>query len=188
MTMNHEELGPLASLVGNWAGERGRDISPSSSGGSTQTDFRETLEFVPVGAVKNAAIQELRVVRYHQQVYRLSDGAKFHDQVGYWSWEPAKNEVIQTLTIPRAMALLAGGVVESDTDHHYASSLKVASMQEGPWPIIQSPFLSESAKTIAYELHLKVQADELSYEQTTSLMIYGRAFEHRDRSVLTRVV
>ena len=38
----------------------------------------------------------------------------YHDQVGYWLWEPATGQVIHTLTIPRGQTALAGGTVPID--------------------------------------------------------------------------
>ena len=46
----------------------------------------------------------------------------------------------------------------------------------------------EKAKTTAFRMTLKIAGDELSYQETTYLDIYGRKFEHTDGSSLIRVV
>ena len=38
----------------------------------------------------------------------------FHDQVGYWLWEPATQTVTQTIAIPRAQVVLASGPATPD--------------------------------------------------------------------------
>ena len=38
----------------------------------------------------------------------------FHNQVGYWLWEPAAETVTLTLAIPRGQVLLAGGPARPD--------------------------------------------------------------------------
>jgi hypothetical protein len=46
----------------------------------------------------------------------------------------------------------------------------------------------EKAKTTGFRISMRVSGDQLNYEETTSLDIYGRKFEHTDRNELTRVV
>ena len=46
----------------------------------------------------------------------------------------------------------------------------------------------EKAKTTAFRMTLKINGDEINYEETTSLDIYGRQFEHTDGCSLMRVV
>ena len=38
----------------------------------------------------------------------------YHDQIGYWLWEPATGTVIQTLTIPRGQVAMAVGKASAD--------------------------------------------------------------------------
>ena len=46
-------LGPLASLAGEWEGEKGADVAPSDDRGTERNAFRERLRFEPFGPVKN---------------------------------------------------------------------------------------------------------------------------------------
>src|SRR6267154_4240592 len=48
-------------------------------------------------------------LRYHVHITRPTEKKMFHDQVGYWLWEPATGTVILTLTIPRGQTALAIG-------------------------------------------------------------------------------
>jgi hypothetical protein len=55
--------------------------------------------------------------------------------------------------------------------------------------IAESAFMATKARTTAFMLEMKVDKDELSYNQTTKLDIYNkRAFDHTDRNKLKRVV
>jgi hypothetical protein len=38
----------------------------------------------------------------------------FHDQVGYWLWEPEARTVVLMLAIPRGQVILASGSAEPD--------------------------------------------------------------------------
>jgi len=82
--------------------------------------------------------------------------------------------------------VLAGGKLEQHGDEAIFDVSATAGADD--FGIVQSPFMLEKAKTTAFHMTLKVSADTLSYEETTSLDIYGRQFEHTDGCVLQRVV
>jgi len=175
------EYGPLSGLIGTWKGSKGTDHSPLPNG-AEDIAYRETIVFEAAGWVKNAGTQTLAIVRYHQSVQRVDTGEGFHDQIGYWTWDSATNTIAQSLNIPRALALLAGGSAKQDD-----TVLEVSAKAGDPtWGIVQSPFLREKAETVAFRQKLSIGTSELSYSQTTSLKIYGRDFEHTDESVLYR--
>lgn len=182
--MNDKNYGPLSSLIGQWKGDKGTDIAPAPDH-TDNIPYHETLIFEAAGSVTNAKKQTLWVVRYHQVVQRISDNEVFHDQVGYWTWDPEQQEVIQSLTIPRAMCVLAGG--KASTMQNGAVQLDVAAQIGNPhWGITQSPFLDNNAKTTAYNHQLIVDGDVLTYTQSTMLDIYGKSFDHTDGNTLTR--
>lgn len=60
-----------------------------------------------------------------------------------------------------------------------------AKLGDPDWGIIQSPFMRDQAKTVAFRHELRVADGILSYSETTSLEIYGRSFEHMDENRLT---
>ena len=53
-------------------------------------------------------------LRYHTHIVKPGEVETFHDQVGYWLWEPAAETVTLTLAIPRAQVLLAAGPATAD--------------------------------------------------------------------------
>lgn len=180
------DFGPLAVLPGIWKGEKGMDIAPEEDGSKEENPFSEEIVFEIVGDVTNAGKQTLGVVRYHQKVYHNKDGQQFHDQVGYWVWDPAACTVMFTLTIPRAVSLVAGGDFDMGSINDDAVSITVESEEGGDWGVAQSPFMRDNAKTTGFKINLEVDGDKMSYSQTTFLDIYGRKFDHTDNSTLVR--
>jgi hypothetical protein len=61
-----------------------------------------------------------------------------------------------------------------------------ARLGDADWGIIQSPFMRDNAKTVAFEYKATLAGDELEYFETTYLEIYGRKFEHTDTNRLRR--
>jgi len=178
------DYGPLACLVGVWKGNSGMDVAPEPDA-DEHNPYYETITFEAAGDVTNAEEQTLSVVCYHQVVSRQSNDKVFHDQVGYWLWDPATDTVIQTLTIPRAVTLLAGGKA---TRNGGETVLDVAaSVDSSEWSIAQAPFMQSKAKTTAFKHRVSVKGDTMSYSETTTLEIYGKHdYPHTDENSLTR--
>ena len=175
------DYGPLRGLIGTWEGDSGMDISPESDG-TEENPFFETIGFRAGGDVTNAERQKLAIVRYHQVVQRKSNGEVFHDQVGYWLWDPSAGTVTQTLTIPRGVSLVASGAA---TEADGSWIVEVDCGREG---IAQTAFMAERASTVGYRHRFEIAGDVLRYRQTTVLDIYGRSgFDHTDENVLRRV-
>ncbi|MBQ0718924.1 MAG: FABP family protein [Gammaproteobacteria bacterium] len=186
-TENEIDYGPLQPLIGRWEGTKGTDLSPEPDG-EESTPYYETLVFTEAGTVANAGQQTLAVLRYHQVVKRLSDNEVFHDETGYWMWDAAKQTIMHSLLVPRAVGVLAGGTYKASNSTNTDSvELKVAAKIDDPdWSIIQSPFMRDNAKTIAFSHQINVSANHLSYKETTVLDIYGKVFDHTDENTLNR--
>ncbi|MGE4158546.1 MAG: heme-binding beta-barrel domain-containing protein [Planctomycetota bacterium] len=176
--------GPLEALIGSWKGDKGMDVAPEPDG-QADSPYFETLTFTPVGDVTNAEQQVLVALRYQQVVSRKSTGEVFHDQCGYWMWDAASGTVMQSLAIPRAVAVLAGGKWTPQAGPSLVLEVK-AGLMNPDWGVIQSPFMRDKAKTVAYRHKLTVEGTSLTYAETTNLDIYGRKFEHTDTNTLTR--
>jgi hypothetical protein len=178
------DYGPLACLLGSWKGDSGEDVAPEPDG-DENNPYYESLTFEAAGDVTNAEEQELAVVRYHQVVSRKSTGMVFHDQVGYWLWNAASGLVVQTLTIPRAVTLLAGG--RATVENGQTTFRVRAEDGSDEWGIVQSPFMQKKARTLEFTHDLTVVGDTLTYEETTVLEIYGKPrYLHTDRNTLRR--
>jgi hypothetical protein len=64
---------------------------------------------------------DLYGLRYDTHIVKPDAVETFHDQVGYWLWEPATGMVFYTLSIPRAQIAMAVG--------HAASGAKMFSLE-----------------------------------------------------------
>ncbi|MGR9043702.1 MAG: heme-binding beta-barrel domain-containing protein [Gammaproteobacteria bacterium] len=180
------DYGPLQALIGVWKGDKGIDVSPEPEG-SENNPYHETITFSPVGEVTNAESQILASVHYRQIVQRKSNDEIFHDQTGYWMWDAKTGIIMHSLAIPRAVSVLAGGTHNGETTNDGYQSLEVAAgLADKDWSIIQSPFMRNHACTTAFRQWIRVGQGILRYEQTTTLEIYGKVFEHTDQNELTR--
>jgi hypothetical protein len=179
------ELGPLKNLVGAFEGNVGDDIAPSDDRGTENNKYHEVIVFTHILPAANHE-QTLYGVRYHQQVFRHGEEFPFHDQVGYWHWDPKAKLVMQSLTIPRGMVTLAGGHAEHDS-----KSFKLkAELGSKTFGIASNPFLDKEFQTVEYEIKVSFPDDEtFVYDQVTKIHIKGqpKIFEHRDKNALKRV-
>ncbi|WP_238946914.1 heme-binding beta-barrel domain-containing protein [Seongchinamella unica] len=179
------DYGPLFQLIGMWRGDKGLDVAPEPDGDDKHAYYDE-IEFTPAGAAENAEEQNLVCVKYHQLVRKRNNGRVFHDQIGHWIYEPATGMVVHSLSIPRAVAVLAGGTMNQNGKETVFQVEATAGSHT--FGILQSPFMLEKAKTTGFSMRLRIEGDELSYEETTSLDIYGRSVEHTDACKLQRVI
>jgi len=181
-TLKH--LGPLAPLAGVWEGTRGVDRHPEADG-PLEEPYREHYELQPIDPQTNGP-QLFYGLRYHTFIRRPTQAKAFHDQVGYWLWEPATETVILTLTIPRAQVAMAAGKAAPD-----AKSFEVTCKLGAPdYGTLSNPFLNYAFRTTDYRIKVTINPDgSWSYEQDTVMAVAGQAepFHHTDRNTLTRV-
>jgi hypothetical protein len=177
-------LGPLARLAGVWEGRKGVDINPKADGPERRV-YQERIVMEPIDPQANGP-QLLRGLRYHLHVNTEEEDITFHDQVGYWLWEPATGLVMQSLTIPRGQCVLAGGAAKED-----GTGLTVrAARGDTAYGIVSTPFLEYAFRTDAYSLDITFNADgSWSYVSDTTLIVRGRdePFRHLDRNTLFKV-
>lgn len=175
-------LGPLTRLAGVWEGRKGVDLNPKADG-PEQREFVERIELQPIDPQANGP-QLLYGLRYHVHILATDEDATFHDQVGYWLWEPATGLIMQTVTIPRGQSLLAGGKAQGP-DGIFVEA-KRGSTEFG---IVSTPFLEHAFRTESYRLEISFAADGTwSYVSDTMLDVRGQGlFRHRDRNTLAKV-
>jgi hypothetical protein len=177
-------LGPLAPMAGVWQGVRGLDVHPVAEGTEKQA-FVERMELQPIDPQANGP-QLLYGLRYHTHIVKPGEIETFHDQIGYWLWEPATGTVTQTLAIPRAQVALAVGKAAADA----RTFELVAKRGETMNGICSGAFLEHAFRTIEYRIKVTVDDDGTwSYDEDTLLMLPGRTepFHHTDRNRLTRL-
>jgi hypothetical protein len=110
----------------------------------------------------------------------------FHDQVGYWLWEPASGTILYTLSIPRAQAAMAVG--------HAASGAKTFSLEAVRGSetngIVSNPFLEHAFKTLRVTIEVTIHpGGTWSYKQDTVMAVAGarEPFHHTNRNTLRRI-
>jgi hypothetical protein len=177
-------LGPLRPLAGIWQGTRGLDVKPKAEGPKQQA-YVERIELQPIDPQTNGP-QLLYGLRYHSHVTKPDQVKTYHDQVGYWLWEPATGTVIHTLTIPRGQTAMAAGTAAADAKTFEL----VATLGLSTWGICSAPFLDHAFKTTEFTIKVTVNDDGTwGYEEDTVLQIRGLAepFRHTDRNRLHKI-
>jgi hypothetical protein len=177
-------LGPLAAMAGTWTGTRGLDVAPKADGPEKQA-FIEHYTLEPIDAQVNGP-QLFYGLRYHTQIFKPDDPETFHDQVGYWLWEPATGNLILTLAIPRGQVAMYTGNAAADAKSFRLEAVR-GSLTNG---IVSVPFLEHAFRTDRCTITVTLNADGTwSYEHDTVLVIPGQAepFHHTDRNTLRKV-
>lgn len=177
-------LGPLRPLAGVWQGMRGLDVKPKADGPRKQA-YVERMELQPIDPQTNGP-QLLYGLRYHTFVTKPDQIKTYHDQVGYWLWEPATGALIHTLTIPRGEVAMAGGHARADAREFEL----VATQGLDTFGICSAPFLDHAFKTVEFRIKVTVYDDGTwGYDEDTVLKIRGQAelFHHTDRNRLSKI-
>ncbi|MBA5638323.1 FABP family protein [Duganella sp. LX20W] len=179
-----ENLGPLRPLAGVWEGQRGLDIKPKADGPRKQA-FVERIELQPIDPVTNGP-QLFYGLRYLILITKPEQVKTYHEQVGYWLWEPATGTVIQTLAIPRGQIAMASGQAAPDA----RSFELVARREQDSYGICSNPFLEYGFKTTEYRIKVTIHDDGTwGYEEDTVMQIRGQEepFHHMDKNLLVKV-
>lgn len=175
-------LGPLRRLAGQWRAADGMDVSPKADGPERRR-YIEHASFEPIDPQANGP-QLLYGLRYHIHINTPEDDIAFHDQVGYWLWEPATGLVIQTLSIPRGQVAIAAGHA-AEGDNHLLLKAERGSTEYG---ICSTAFLEHAFRTDRYQIEVMFHDDGTwSYEQHTTLVVHGQPFDHHDRNRLAKL-
>ena len=177
-------LGPLRPLAGIFSGTKGADSHPVLDG--AEGDAYVEHYILDVIDPQTNGPQLFYGLRYHTHITKPNEIETFHDQVGYWLWEPATHDILFTLSIPRGQVVLAGGSAAPDATTWTVS----ARLGDPHFGIVTSPFLDHAFHTVSFDMTVTVDSpDEWRYEQTTVLDVRGTSggFNHTDHNTLTRV-
>src|SRR5262249_39881523 len=171
-------------MAGIWEGRRSLDVNPKAEGPEEQA-FVERIELHAIDPQTNGP-QLFYGLRYHTHIVKPGEVETFHDQVGYWLWEPAARTVVHTLAIPRGQVLLAAGTAEPGATEFEVT----AALGAEDYGILSNPFLNAAFRTVSFRIRVTVHNDGTwSYEEHTQLRIPDRQelVDHVDRNTLTRV-
>jgi len=177
-------LGPLTGLAGVWEGLRGIDVNPKPEGPRRQV-YLERIDLQPIDPQANGP-QLLYGLRYHTHIVKPDEVETYHDQVGYWLWEPATEALTHTLTIPRGQAALATGKA-ARTATSFEVIARRGSTENG---ICSGWFLEQAFTTTEFRLKVTINPDgSWSYFEDTILIVKGQTepFHHTDGNTLMKV-
>ncbi len=79
----------------------------------------------------------------------------YHEQVGFWLWEPATGLILLTLTIPRGQIALAKGFAARDATSFEVNAVR-GSTEKG---ICSTSFLERACRTDSFHMQVSVNAD-----------------------------
>jgi hypothetical protein len=176
-------LGPLRALAGVWVGAKGSDRVPKADGPELAT-FHERIELQPIDPQANGP-QLFYGLRYHTHILKPGEANTYHDQIGYWLWEPATGLILQSLAIPRGQVALASGHAASNATK-FTLSARRGDTENG---ICSTAFLEQAFRTVAYEIEVEILPDgRWRYSEDTVLLVQGQGeFHHQDSNTLTKV-
>src|SRR5262249_22001253 len=125
-------------------------------------------------------------LRYHTHIVQPGEVETFHDQVGYWLWEPLMKRVVLMVAIPRAQVVLAGGTAAPDAKDFEVTAERGSEV----YGILSNPFLDRAFHTVSFRMRVTVNDDGTwSYEEHTEMRIPDRdgLVDHVDRNTLKRI-
>ena len=176
-------LGPLRRLAGVWQSDQGVDVSPKAQGPERRA-FREHIRMEPIDPQPNGP-QLLYGLRYHIHI-NTEEAITFHDQIGYWLWEPATGLIMQSIAIPRGQVVLAGGKAAPD-DKRISVEARRGDTRFG---ICSTTFLEAAFRTDYYRIDITFNDDgSWTYLTRVDLAVRGKepAFNHNDTNTLRRI-
>ena len=177
-------LGPLRRLAGGWEARKGVDVNPKAEGPERRV-YIERIDFEPIDPQANGP-QLFYGLRYHVHITTEQEDITFHDQVGYWLWEPATGLVMQTVAIPRGQVAIASGTAAPNADR----LVLTAERGQTEYGICSTAFLEYAFRTDSYRIEVVFNPDgSWSYVTDTILTVHGRTtpFTHRDQNTLVKV-
>ncbi len=177
-------LGPLRPMAGIWEGTTGADVHPVAEGSESDV-YVERYALQPIDPQTNGP-QWYYGLRYHVHIVKPGEVETFHDQVGYWLWEPATGAVIQTIAIPRGQVAMAQGTATPEATEFELRATR-GSTEFG---VCSNPFLERNFTTVEVRVSVRINADGTwGYDEDTTLQLPDRSelFHHTDRHTLHKV-
>lgn len=181
-----QNLGPLAGLAGTWEGTKGNDAAPDDNRTGTEKNlYRERIVFEPMGPINNHE-QTLFGLKYSTTAWRIGEDSAFHEELGYWLWDPKEKQVMKSFLVPRGISVLAGGTAEPNAKT-FEMTADLASPTYG---LCSNRFLDKEFKTVRYVLKITLHdGNSFTYESDTQIQIKGQTslFHHTDQNLMKRV-
>jgi len=129
--------------------------------------------------------QRLYGLRYANIASRIGEADAFHEERGYWLWDPQAQQLMRYFVAPRGITVIAGGPSTANAKQ-FSLTTDPGSRTFG---ICSSPFIDRDFQTVRNERTITDNDDTFRYEEDTQLRMPGKPdiFHHRDRNTLRRV-
>ncbi len=188
--MNIDDYGPIGFLIGKWSSGSewtGENTAPDPSRGVERTRFRQEMTFETIGEVNNHE-QKMYGLRYINFAWEEGDDeSPFHQETGYWLWDPKSKHILKSFVIPRGVCVNAGG--ESSTDAQ--ELLLQAKLGSEVYGLCSNPFLDKEFKSLQYDLKIKkINENCFEYDEDTIIQIKGveAPFHHTEKNTLKKEI
>jgi len=189
-------LGKAASLYDGKEAVFTQAYGPEARGGASRADViiaDEPVDYPYVTEPDVLAVlfqvrfglQPLREMQSALAAIRKGESDVFHTELGYWLWDPQREEVMRCFMVPRGSTILAGGSCKAN-----ATSFEMSARIDQPgFGVLSNPYLLEKARCIEYTLGCTIDGDTWSYEEDTVLemAVTGETLHHTDKNTLQRV-
>ena len=186
-TVDVEQLkAALTDSMGTYVG-LGTDTFPTPQGPMV-TQYRETMvmgaPFQTANPGGPGMSQNLLCVQYYTQLVNAQNGAPMHQETGFWMLSMETTLFMKAISIPRGIAILAGGTWSLDitTGLTMMAAAEAGSLTFG---ISNEPYLNQAAPTESFTTTMVNTSNSISYKEDSVLKIEGQTFNHTDEAALT---
>jgi hypothetical protein len=186
--MSIENYGPLGFFIGEWTSGSnwtGENRAPDPDRQVENTKFKQEMSFKPIGDIKNHE-QLLYALEYKTKAWEEGFSEDpFHEEVGYFIWDKANQQVMKSFIVPRGISVNAGATVELE-DKKFMLEAVLGSDTYG---LCSNKFLNEEFKTVRYTIEfLKIDENTFSYDEDTEIKIKNQPeiFHHTEKNTMKR--
>ncbi|HEY3699387.1 MAG TPA: heme-binding beta-barrel domain-containing protein, partial [Spongiibacteraceae bacterium] len=130
--------------------------------------------------------QVLYGLRYSSVMWPEQAIDPFHEETGYWLWDPRAQQVYCCFVVPRGVVVNAGANVAAEAKFFTLA----ADVGAEVYGLSSNPFLDAVYKTLHFEMTVKLLADgSMEYSQDTVLKMknIGEVFHHTDCNSMRKV-
>jgi len=177
-----DHLNSLADST--WIGQ-GQDTFPTPNG-PVITEYSETMTMGPTFKIINGdpnTGQVLWCAHYYTQLANAVTGVAMHQETGYWMFNFVDGTFRKAVSIPRGIAILAGGTFVLTVENGLVMKAAAAS-GSSIYGISNEPYLNQYAQTQSFTTTMSQTNDTYTYSEDSVLDIMGQKFNHTDKATL----
>ena len=149
---------PARTPEGIWEGDRGNDARPPTYPKPIASPSRASIANACCSSRTAGLKSRTEALRpaLLDRAWRIGSPDAFHEEVGYWLYEPATGLIMRCFMPPRGMTVLAGGTAPA-TARKFSLEARAGDEAFG---ICSSPFLNREFKTVRYTIEVEIVDDD----------------------------